>query len=98
MCAFLLLNAAAVTPSEGEITVQTGKQQHEVFLRVQDGGSPLAQELLAALFDAHPIRRAGTSSLELAACKAIVRRLQGKISAENGVERGVTVLVQLPSA
>jgi signal transduction histidine kinase len=98
LCAFLLLNAAAVNPPGATITVQTGKQPDKVHLRVQDDGPSLAPELLAELFDPHPVRRAGTSGLELAACKAIVRRLQGKISAENGSAGGVTVTVELPSA
>jgi signal transduction histidine kinase len=97
LCAFLLRNAVAVNPPGATITVQTGKERDKVLLRVQDGGPSLAPELLAELFDPHPVRRAGTSGLELAACKAIVRRLQGRISAENTGDCGVTVTVELPA-
>jgi K+-sensing histidine kinase KdpD len=32
----------------------------------------------------------------LAACKTLVRRMQGRIFAENGAENGVIVSVELP--
>jgi signal transduction histidine kinase len=96
-CAFLLRNAVAATPPGGTVTVRTAREDGKAVLRVEDDGPALAANKLAEYFDAYPVRREGTSGLELAACKALARRLQGKISAENGAERGVTVTAQLPT-
>jgi signal transduction histidine kinase len=98
LCMFLLRNAAAVTPADGAIALLTERVEDKVFLYVADTGSSVATETLTEYFDLYPIRRPGTNSLELAACKTIVRRMQGRISAENGVEKGVVICVELPFA
>ncbi len=93
---FLLRSAVAVTPPDGTVTVRTGREADMTFLRIQDAGPALDPLHLAEFFDLGPVRRDGRNSLELAACKTFVRRLQGKITAENAGERGVLVSVEMP--
>jgi signal transduction histidine kinase len=98
LCAFLLRNAAAVTPPGGTVTVRTRSAEGKVVLSIEDAGPAVAPEQLGELFIPYPARREGTNSLELAACKSLVRRLWGTIAAQNRPEGGVVVTVELPAA
>lgn len=97
LCTFLLTNAAvAAATIGGSVTLQTESSENKVFLRVEDGGPSVPSDLLPQLFEPSTVGRAGTSSLELAACESIVRRLQGKIRCANRPEGGLVVTVELP--
>ncbi len=98
VCRFLVRNAAAVSPLGEKVTVRTSRDGAKVFLSVADVGPVPGLEDPTELFDAYPPRRPGTNGLELAACKTIVRRLQGKISADTGEKQGVTVTVEWTAA
>lgn len=99
LCTFLLKNAVAATaPSGGDITVRTAAAIGNVSLRVDDTGPAIAPELLPRLFEPSIICRAGTNSLELAACKSLVKRLKGKIQGANQPGGGVSIQVELPVA
>jgi C4-dicarboxylate-specific signal transduction histidine kinase len=99
LCTFLLRNAAAaVAPNGGDITVRTASAVGNVSLRVDDTGPPIAPEMLPRLFEPSFICRAGTNSLELAACKSLVKRLKGKIHGMNQPGGGVSIQVELPAA
>jgi signal transduction histidine kinase len=96
LCTFLLRNAAAVTPPDARVIVQTARSGGKGLLRVEDAGPAVTPEQLAELFTPYPVRP-GTNGLELAACKSIVRRLQGSIAAENNATKGITIMAELPS-
>jgi signal transduction histidine kinase len=96
LCIFLLTNAAAAGQAAGSITIRTEAADRNVLLRVEDTGPSIPVELLAQCFEPTTVGRAGTNSLELAACETLVRRLQGKIRCENRPEGGVVVIVALP--
>ena len=99
LCTFLLRNAAAaVAPNGGDITVRTASAVGNVSLRVDDTGPPIAPEMLPRLFEPSFFCREGTSSLELAACKSLVKRLKGKIHGMNQPGGGVSIQVELPTA
>jgi signal transduction histidine kinase len=98
LCTFLLTNAAAVAPDGGGVTVRTESAGEWVLLRIEDSGPVVAPELLPHLFEPAGAGREGTNRLEMAACRTIVRRLQGRIHAENRRTEGVTVVVDLPAA
>jgi signal transduction histidine kinase len=95
LCTFLLRNAAAVTPPGGTIAVRARRSEDTAVLTIEDAGPAVAPEQLGELFTPYPVRREGTNSLELAACKSLVRRLQGTIAAQNRPEGGVAVTVEL---
>ncbi len=95
----LLKNAAAVmTPGQGFIRIRTLHTGENVQLLVEDIGPTVPTELLHKLFEPTVICREGTNSLELAACRSIVRRCKGKIEAQNRPEGGLTIVVELAAA
>jgi signal transduction histidine kinase len=99
LCIFLLTNAAAATAAVGgSVTVRTELGDNLVLLRVEDTGPSVSPELLLKLLEPAGAGRAGTNSLELAACETLVRRLHGKIRCEERVQGGLSVLVELPVA
>src|SRR5262249_52411667 len=94
---FLVKNAVgAVALTNGEVTVRTQPESDNVEVRVDDTGPSIAPEQVPQFFDPGANSREGMNSLELAACKTIVRRLGGTIRAENRSEGGVAVTVRLP--
>jgi C4-dicarboxylate-specific signal transduction histidine kinase len=99
LCLLLLKNwGRAATATGAGIGVRTATSEHSVQLRVEDSGPALAPDCLKQMFDPQVCCREGTNSLELAACKAIVRRLRGAIRCENGEKQGAAVVVELPLA
>lgn len=93
---FLLRNAEAAAGPSGSVTLQTESAAEKVLLRVQDTGPSIEPDLLPKLFDAGTLGREGSLSLELAACKSLVKRCHGKIDGANGTEEGVVITVELP--
>jgi signal transduction histidine kinase len=99
LCSFLLKNAAgAAARSGGDILIRTEAAAGNVSLQVNDSGPAIAPELLPRLFDPSVACRDGTNSLELAACKSLVKRLKGKIHGMNRPGGGVSIQVDLPAA
>jgi signal transduction histidine kinase len=91
---FLL--ASAATAGADTLTVRTEERAGQLVLRLEDDGPGAAPEHLPRLFEPEGVGRPGTLSLELAACKGLVRRLHGTIQAANRHEGGVAVVVELP--
>ncbi len=77
--------------------VRTAALPGQVVLTVEDGGGDVDPERLNQLFEPCAPGREGTNGLEMAACKTIVRRLQGRIQADPRPGGGVTVTVELPA-
>jgi signal transduction histidine kinase len=94
---FLLDNARAVSGGN-RVVVRTESAGDGVVFRVEDSGPAIPTETLPRLFEALGEDRPGTKRLELATCRTLVRRLQGKIRGENRTTGGVTVVVELPAA
>jgi signal transduction histidine kinase len=98
-CFFLLRNAAAVLPPEGgRLCVATRSAGDVVVADFADNGPGVDEERLPHLFDPGRGVREGTNTLELAACRNIVRRLRGNLTAENLPGGGVGVRLELPAA
>ena len=100
---FLLRNALAASRTcaatrDANVTLRTKLADGKALLRVEDPGPGVAPEALSQFFDVYFLGREGTNSLELAACKRLVRRLQGEVHGENGVEGGFTVIAKLQLA
>src|SRR5262249_19518239 len=94
---FLLKNAMGVS-GENTVLVQTTSQVNSIQLRIEDRGTPLPPDALPRFFEPVGTTRPGADRLELATCRTLVRRLQGKLKAENRAEEGVTILVELPAS
>ncbi len=99
LCAFLLKNAVGTAGSRGgDVVVRTEAAAHGIVLQVEDGGPTLHPEQLPRLFEPSVVHRDGTSSLELAACKSLVKHLKGKIQGLNRPGGGAAIQVTLPPA
>lgn len=95
---FLLIDATrAALGGSGAIEIKTASATQGIQLTVTNSGPSLPPELLAELFELPSGPSEHPNSLELAACKSLVRRLQGKIRAENCEQGGVVVIVELPT-
>jgi signal transduction histidine kinase len=99
LCIFLLRSAAGAAAAQGgQVAVQTIREAGKIILKVEDAGPPVSPEQLAHLFEPSAVGRDGTSSLELAACKTITRRLAGTIHAEIRPAGGVQFVAQWDAA
>jgi signal transduction histidine kinase len=99
LATFILINTAnAISQVGGAITLRTEQKGARWLIRIEDTGPSLPPEALPHLFDAGGVMRDGTNPLELAACKTLVRRLEGAIYAEERSEGGLVVIVELPAA
>ena len=93
----LLTNALAVTPPSAlPVRLRTEPGGEGVRLFVEDGGPPVPEGDLPHLFEPFTTTREGQNNLELAICKALLRRLFGTLEASNRPEGGVTFLAELP--
>jgi signal transduction histidine kinase len=95
----LLREATAVLDCrEGTIVLQTEQLANQVRLAIEDTGPQVPEALLASLFEPFEAVRAGSDGLRLAICRAILRRLQGSIQAEERPGGGLRILIHFPSA
>jgi signal transduction histidine kinase len=91
-------SAAAMAPGPGRITLQTRKVDKRAVLRLEDTGPGVADDSLAQLFEPFVVLRPGGNGSDLPICKALVRRLQGSMQAENRPQGGVAFVIELPMA
>jgi two-component system NtrC family sensor kinase len=97
LCLFLMRNLAnAASLAKGSVTIHTERLGDKVLLRIDDTGASPTGAMLDDMFEPNHSNREGMNSLELAACRSLVRRLQGSIRAEPAPERGVRISVLLP--
>jgi two-component system sensor histidine kinase BaeS len=95
---FLIKNAVSATgPGPGQVLVRVEPAELSVRLRVEDSGPSLPDESLPRAFEPAFAGRPGTDRLELAACRGIVRRMNGTIRAENVAAGRFAVVVELPA-
>lgn len=98
LCSFLITNAAGAVSAAGggAVTIRTEATESAVVLRLSDTGSAPSPDQLAHFFEPGFGNREGTDSLELTACRNLVRRCQGNIRVELEPEQGMSVFVELP--
>jgi signal transduction histidine kinase len=98
----LLANAIKYTPADGHVRVVLREDDEQVTWQVVDDGigiTPDEQERLFTKFfrsqrpEARQIKGTG---LGLALTRALIERLNGRITVESAVDRGSTFTVQLP--
>lgn len=95
---FLARNAAAAAfLAGGAIAVRTQAADGRVILAIDDSGAAADLENPVGIFELEAKGRAVRNPLELAACKAIVGRLNGHIRAENRPGGGMSFVVELPA-
>lgn len=95
----LVVNAAhAINGKRGTITISTGMQGEQVWIRISDTGSGIPANVLPRIFDpfftTKPIG-SGTG-LGLSLSYGIIQKHNGTITVESEVDRGSVFLVTLP--
>jgi two-component system NtrC family sensor kinase len=94
----LLVNAGQAIGAEGKITLSTGVEGSDVWIRVEDTGSGVSEENLSRIFDpfftTKPVGE-GTG-LGLSVSYAIVGKHGGRIDVASEVGRGTQFTVRLP--
>jgi two-component system, NtrC family, sensor kinase len=94
----LLVNAGQSIEANGTITIATGTEGEEVWIRIEDTGCGIPPEHLNRMFEpfftTKPVGQ-GTG-LGLSVSYAIVRKHGGRIDVESEVGRGTRFTVRLP--
>jgi signal transduction histidine kinase len=99
LCRFLVKNAvAAAREVGGRVMIHTQVQAGATVLRIEDTGPDVPGPELGRLFDAEAPGRPGTSSLELAACASLCKRLRAKLRAEKNGDGGVAMVVEFQAS
>jgi two-component system, NtrC family, sensor kinase len=95
----LLVNAGQAIGAEGTITLSTGVDGGEVWIRVEDTGSGISEENLTRIFDpfftTKPVGQ-GTG-LGLSVSYSIVRKHGGRIDVSSEMGRGTQFTVRIPT-
>jgi signal transduction histidine kinase len=94
----LLVNAAQAIPGRGEVTVESGTEGDQVFVRVSDTGEGIPAERLERIFEPffttkQPGRGTG---LGLAISRSIVEEHGGRLEVASREGRGTAFTVRLP--
>jgi signal transduction histidine kinase len=94
----LLVNAGQSIEEDGVITVSTGVELDEVWVRFEDTGCGIPQEHISRLFEPFfTTKQVGQGTgLGLSVSYAIVRKHGGKIDVDSEVGRGTRFTVRLP--
>jgi signal transduction histidine kinase len=94
----LLVNAAQAIGADGKITLSTGVEGSDVWIRIEDTGCGISEENLTRVFDpfftTKPVGQ-GTG-LGLSVSYSIVAKHGGQIEVASEVGRGTRFTVRLP--
>lgn len=92
----IIRNAIKHTPENTSVNVKCTAQLNTLIIQIEDQGPGVPPELLPKLFT--PFFKHGEHSghgLGLAIAKKSVQRSNGKLTAQNGVQRGLVVRIEL---
>ena len=99
MCAFLLRNRlGAPSTGNGTLHVRTEVVAGKVIFSIADSRTNVDPALVTGIFEMDGKASGESNKLELAACKSLVRRFQGRIQAQPRAEGGLVFSVELPLA
>ena len=99
----LISNAIKFTHKNGEVTINTEQDKHNVIISVSDTGVGIDQEKLQKIFNiSEKTSTAGTENekgtgLGLILCKEFVEKHGGKIWVESEIEKGSKFIFSIPN-
>ncbi len=98
----LLSNAAKYTPQNGNIRIESGRNQEDAFLSVRNNGSPIPSHEIGHIFEkfsrCSAAKEVAGSGLGLFIVKNLVDRARGTIEVSSRVADGTVFVVTLPLA
>jgi C4-dicarboxylate-specific signal transduction histidine kinase len=89
-------DAMSGTPPGERLLVVSTTMGGDARIEVRDGGSGIAPDALARVFEPFVTTKRDGLGLGLAICRSIVTAHGGSLSAVNNPERGATLVVSLP--
>ena len=97
----LLSNAIKFTPIDGNIDIESYKENQLVVLAIKDSGDGIPEEQLNKLFSFNIKSTPGTANetgtgLGLKICMDMLELNQGKIWVESSMEKGATFYISIP--
>jgi two-component system, sporulation sensor kinase E len=93
----LIRNAAqAVCPNDGEITIETIFNDHEVVISIADNGKGISPEHMGALFEPFRTTKKSGSGLGLLIVRRIVREHGGEMEIDSEENKGTKVNLYFP--
>jgi signal transduction histidine kinase len=96
----LCTNAIAAMPNGGTLTVTTGQQNQEVYVRFTDTGTGIEPNVIERIFDPFFTTKSnsGGTGLGLSVTRGIISQHRGRIEVESSLGQGTTFTVWLPPA
>jgi len=94
----IINNARQAIETEGKITIQTSRDEKNVYIKISDTGSGIPEENLSKIFDPGFTTKGvkiGTG-LGLSISYKIIEEHHGRISVESKQDKGTTFTLQLP--
>ena len=94
----VLTKAADAMPGGGRLSISTSVRDNMVEARIVDTGMGIAEENLSKVFEPFfTTKEVGSGTgLGLSISYGIIEQHQGHIKISSAVERGTTVIIQLP--
>lgn len=93
----LIKNALEAMPENGRLTIETGQEEEEVFLRISDTGSGIPANFLENIFVPFFSTKKRSFGMGLPLVKQIVSEHLGEISVKSEEGKGTTFLLTFPS-
>ena len=93
----LLINAVQAIPERGNVTLETGMEAEEVYIRISDTGVGIPEDNLSRLFDPfYTTKEVGEGTgLGLSIVHGLVEKCGGRIEVDSEVEVGTTFTIYL---
>ena len=94
----LIKNAKEAMPKGGTLTARTSQEDDKVFIRIQDTGIGIPEEIRDKIFEAFFTTKQKVKGvgLGLSVCYGIMKDHGGEIKVESEEEKGTTFIISLP--
>jgi signal transduction histidine kinase len=93
----IILNAADAMPHGGTLTIKSTFENGCVVITFEDTGVGIEKDKLETIFDPLSASREKGTGLGLAVSNSIIRKLNGRITAESELKKGSKFTITLPT-
>lgn len=92
----ILINSMQAMPKGGEIYIEAGLRDNYIFILFEDEGDGITQDSMDKIWNPFFTTKEKGTGLGLGIVKNIIESHEGNILAENRLERGVRITIELP--